>query len=281
MPSRPRHVVPAAAATVALVLSVGGCQSPALPAADPAPALAEPPPVLPIDVSAETAGQVVVVDLARGRVAARIAVGKRPRGIRLSPDGRPPLAALSSSPIAGPGVDESTLPPADRTADGIGIVDLAAARLVRVLPSGQEPEAFDIAPDGRTVCVSNEETGEMSLVDVATRTIRRVPVSGEPEGVTLRPDGRVVYVTAEARTRGGRRDRRGVGPCAAVHSRRRARPWGIGVSLGGRWVVTANGPSGDVSVVDLTTGVVVRRIVVGGSPSGLVVGRPPEVAGAP
>ena len=139
-----------------------------------------------------------MVDPDRGRVAARIRVGKRPRGIRLSPDGRTLLVALSGSPIAGPGVDESTLPPADRAADGIGIVDLAAARLVRVLPSGQDPEAFDIAADGRTVYVSNEETGEMSVVDVATGTIRRVPVGGEPEGVTLRPDGRVVYVTAEA-----------------------------------------------------------------------------------
>ena len=54
-----------------------------------------------------------------GTVVERIAVGKRPRGIRLSRDGKQLLVALSGSPIAGPGVDESKLPPPDRAADGV------------------------------------------------------------------------------------------------------------------------------------------------------------------
>src|SRR4051812_17294677 len=58
-------------------------------------------------VSDETGGNVVVLDPDRGEVVERIAVGKRPRGIRLSADGRTLYVALSGSPIAGPGVDES------------------------------------------------------------------------------------------------------------------------------------------------------------------------------
>ena len=73
------------------------------------------------------------------------------------------LVALSGSPIAGPGVDESKLPPADRAADGIGVVDLATRKVVRTLTSGQDPEAFDLSPDGKTLYVSNEETAEMSV----------------------------------------------------------------------------------------------------------------------
>ena len=74
-------------------------------------------------VSAETAGQVVVVDPASSRVVNRIVVGVRPRGIKASRDGSRLFVALSGSPIGGPGVDESKLPPADRSKDGIGEID--------------------------------------------------------------------------------------------------------------------------------------------------------------
>ena len=47
-----------------------------------------------------------------------------------------------------------------------------------------------------------------------------------------------------------------------------ARPWGIGISPDGKMLYTANGSSGDVSVVDAATGQVVRRIATGGSPWG-------------
>ena len=49
------------------------------------------------------------------------------------------------------------------------------------------------------------------------------------------------------------------------------RPWGIGVSADGARVFTANGPSNDVSVIDVATGTVAKRIKVGGLPWGLVV----------
>src|SRR4030095_10322617 len=114
-------------------------------------------------------------------------------------DGASLLVALSGSPIAGPGVDESTLPPPDRAADGIGLVDLAARRIVRSFPSGEDPESFDLSPDGKTVYISNEDTAQLTIMDLAAGTIRhRVRVGDEPEGVTVRPDGRVVYVTCEA-----------------------------------------------------------------------------------
>ena len=63
--------------------------------------------------------------------------------------------ALSGSPRAGPGVDESKLPPGDHTADGVGVVDLASHKLLRTLESGQDPESFDLSRDGKTLYVSN------------------------------------------------------------------------------------------------------------------------------
>jgi YVTN family beta-propeller protein len=49
------------------------------------------------------------------------------------------------------------------------------------------------------------------------------------------------------------------------------RPWGIGTSPDGRKVYTANGPSNDVSVIDVSSGIVEKRIPVGRSPWGLAV----------
>ncbi len=148
-------------------------------------------------VSNEDDGTVAVIDARTHAIVATIPVGKRPRGLRVTPDGKTLYVALSGSPKAGPGVDTARLPPADRSADGIGVVDLERLALVRVIPSGQDPESFDLAPDGLLV-VSNEETAEASIVDLARRAIRaRVPAGGEPEGVTTAPDG-LVWVTSES-----------------------------------------------------------------------------------
>ena len=153
-------------------------------------------------VSNEDSGDVTVIDATSDEVVAHIPVGKRPRGLRLSPDGRFLYVALSGSPKTPPGTDEDDAPPADRSADGIGVVDLAAGsgagRLVRILSAGRDPETFDVSRDGRRLWVSNEETAEASLVDVdAARVVLRAKVGQEPEGVTIHPDGNVVYVTNE------------------------------------------------------------------------------------
>ncbi len=150
-------------------------------------------------VSDEAGGVVVAVDPDTAAVVARIPVGKRPRGLKVSRDGKLLYVALSGSPRAGPGVDEAHLPPGDRSADGVGVVDLATRKLVNTFPSGQDPESFDLSPDGSTLYVSNEETAELTVLDVTSGFVRgRVHVGGEPEGVTVRPDGKVVFVTSEA-----------------------------------------------------------------------------------
>jgi YVTN family beta-propeller protein len=149
-------------------------------------------------VSNEDSGEVTVVDPEAGQVLQRISVGKRPRGLKLSPDHKLLYVALSGSPSAGPGVDESKIPPPNRAADGIGVVDLTANKLLRTLPSGPDPEAFDLSPDGKTLYISNEDTGEVTILDLATSKITgKIPVGAEPEGVRVRPDGKFVYVTCE------------------------------------------------------------------------------------
>jgi YVTN family beta-propeller protein len=149
-------------------------------------------------VSDENGGRVVVIDTANDEVIASIPVGKRPRGIRVSPDGTHVLVALSGSPKSPPGTDPATLPPVDRAADGIGIIDVSTMKLARVIESGQDPEIFDVTRDGKRLWASNEETAEASLIDVESgKVVRRVSVGEEPEGVGIHPDGKHVYVANE------------------------------------------------------------------------------------
>src|SRR5690349_21654335 len=100
--------------SVVLITLVAGCsEKPAPPAV-----VAQPTPTLSsikgsrLYVSDERGGRIVVVDLSTGQASVSVSVGKRPRGLRLSRDGSQLFVALSGSPIGGPGVDESKLPPA-------------------------------------------------------------------------------------------------------------------------------------------------------------------------
>lgn len=148
-------------------------------------------------VSNEGANTVSVIDVRTDSVVATLEPGQRPRGIRLMPDGRTLVVAVSGSPRGGPGVDESKLPPPDRSKDGLALIDLAT-RAVRRLPGGVDPENFDIAPDGRTIYVANEDASAMAVVDVGRDSIiASVPVGGQPEGVTVRPGHDEVWVTSE------------------------------------------------------------------------------------
>src|SRR4029077_4078042 len=91
---------------------------PAAAAAPAAPAAL--PPGIRIYVTNETSGNLTVIDATAQTVLATAPLGKRPRGIIVSPDRKSLYVALSGSPPAPPGVDESKLPPPARTADGSG-----------------------------------------------------------------------------------------------------------------------------------------------------------------
>lgn len=148
-------------------------------------------------VSLEHGNEVVAIDPAAAKIVARFDVGKRPRGIALSPDRRTLYVAVSGAPIGGPGVDESKLPPADHRADGIAVVDLTSGKRTRVLAAGSDPETFAVSPDGERLYVSNEDAGAVSAVPVNGGAVRSAKVGDQPEGVAVTPDGRTLYVACE------------------------------------------------------------------------------------
>ena len=117
-------------------------------------------------VTNETTGDLSIIDGTTLAVLATIPLGKRPRGIHASPDNKTIYVALSGSPNAPPGVDESKLPPPDKSADGIGVFDVEQNKIVKVIPGGSDPENFAISQDGKTLYVSNEDAAGISFVDV-------------------------------------------------------------------------------------------------------------------
>jgi YVTN family beta-propeller protein len=149
-------------------------------------------------VTNEDSNNITVINTDSLEVVATVPVGKRPRGARVSLDGAWLYVALSGSPKSPPGADERGLPEADRSADGIGAVDLAKLVFARMLPAGRDPETFDLTPDGTRLVVSNQETAEASVIDLQRGAFLWSAIVGlEPEGVAVRPDGALAYVTSE------------------------------------------------------------------------------------
>ena len=202
-----------------------------------------------IYVSNEIDGTVSVIDTQKREVVSTVQVGKRPRGLHVSRDGKYLYVALSGSPRGGPGVDESKLPPADRSADGIGVVDLATLKVVKTISSGPDPESFDLVGDD-TLVVSNEDAGEASIVSVHDGTVRaRVAVGSEPEGVATSPDGKLVLVTSEGEARVSVLDPTGPRVVAAIPTG--TRPRGIAFSRDGATAFVTAENDGTVTVVDV------------------------------
>ena len=116
-----------------------------------------------------------------------IRIGARPRGIRLSPDGKKVFAALSS-PMG---------QPQQAAENKIVDIDRANGRVAEH-NAGSDPEQFAVHPDGTKLYVANEDAGTTTVLDLKTgKALATLRVGIEPEGVTISPSGRWVYCMAE------------------------------------------------------------------------------------
>ena len=151
-------------------------------------------------VSNEDGESVTVLDTRKDEVIATIAVGKRPRGIKLNRDGSLLYVAVSGLPKCPPSVPDAECAKLKRDlqADGIAMIDTATLKLKGVLKSGSDPEQFDLSPDGKRLYISNEDSAQASVLDTTSGAIiATIPTGHEPEGVRLAPDGKLVIVTSE------------------------------------------------------------------------------------
>ena len=181
-------------------------------------------------------------------------------------DGHRLYVPLSGSPRGGPGVDESTLPPPDRSADGIGIIDLDKLALVKTIASGQDPESFDLVGDHQLV-VSNEETAEVSIVDLDKGAVTaRVPVGREPEGVTTASDG-LVYVTSETDSRVSVVDPKAAKVVANIDTG--SRPRGVVFSRDGSRAFVSDEADATITVIDTQKKAALDRITLPATGTGM------------
>ncbi|MCP9484313.1 MAG: hypothetical protein MSC30_00465 [Gaiellaceae bacterium MAG52_C11] len=108
-------------------------------------------------VALEDDGQVAVVDVARGRVLARIPVPAGPHNLTASGDGR--IVVVTS-------------PPAGR----ITIIDGRRFRVLRTVGGFRSPHDVKLSADGRTIYVVDEARGTLDAVDTRSgRLLRRLP----------------------------------------------------------------------------------------------------------
>lgn len=129
-------------------------------------------------VSSEKDDALTLIDLATLTVKGTLPTCKRGRHIQLTPERRI-LVACTDSNVA-------------------DLIDPATGKSLRRIPLGDEPEAFDLSPDGKTLYVSNEDEAEASFIDVASgKKLQSIKVGQEPEGVKVSADGKTLYVTSE------------------------------------------------------------------------------------
>src|SRR5438128_2030085 len=80
-------------------------------------------------VSNEVSNTISVIAPRSNAVTATITVGRRPRGMALSPDGRTAYVALGQD-------------------DAVGVIDVAQGKLIRTIPTGRDPELVAVSPAG-------------------------------------------------------------------------------------------------------------------------------------
>jgi YVTN family beta-propeller protein len=231
-----------------------------------------------IFVSNEKSDDVTVIDGASLKVTGTIPVGRRPRGIHASPDGKHLYVALSGTPMDPPPQldaqgnpvfqhakggadkdDDDDKGPADKTADGIGIVEVAQLKFTGKINAGSDPEEFALSRDGLRLYATNEDTKTASVANLATGKVEHILLAAqEPEGVSITPDGKQFFVTCEA---GG-----DIFAYDATHYTTSAhfkvdpRPRSIDFLPGGDIGFIPSESSGQLNVVDVAAGKVIKTV---------------------
>src|SRR5262245_61064711 len=111
-------------------------------------------------------------------LVATVDVGRQPKQVAISPDGR--LAYVTNF---GSG--------------SVSVVDVPARKVLRTLPTGGAPVEVAFAPDGRFVYVTNFRPGKLWKIDAATHAVvAEAPGHLYPKGVAVSPDGAHVYFSS-------------------------------------------------------------------------------------
>lgn len=218
-------------------------------------------------VTAEQEGKLLIVDPRAGEVVAAIDTKQAvSHMVALGPEGRLAFVANIGS-------------------GSVSVIDLDARRLVRVVPTGAGAEGIAAHPTRGEVWVTNREADTVSVLSSETlEVVAELPCASFPIRVAFTPDGGRALVSC---ARSGdvaifdvamREESRRIPMRAkAIESEGRLfagfegspTPVGILIEPSGRFAFVANTNADIVSVIDLESEKVVRRLTAGREPDGM------------
>jgi PQQ-dependent catabolism-associated beta-propeller protein len=209
-------------------------------------------------VSNEDDNLVSFVDLSARRVTREVPVGVEPEGMGVSPDGKMVVATSESSSM-------------------VHLIDRATGDLIDNLPVDTRPRFVSFSPDGERMWVSSEVRGTVTVFDVASRKrvglidfeAAQLAETVQPVGIVFTRDGRRAFVALGRGNLVAEVEPRSLSIIRSFAVGQRA--WQIALSPDDRRLYSANGLSGDISIVDLATNRVSGTVQLGGKPWGIAV----------
>ena len=210
-------------------------------------------------ISNEDDALVTVVDVDKEEVLAQIDVGVEPEGMAVSPDGK---WAVNTS--------ENT--------NMLHWIDTATNQLVDNTLVDQRPRHVEFTKDSKTLWASAEIGGTVSVVDVDKREILKTltfkikgvhPDKVQPVGIKLTSDGKYAFVALGPANHIAVVDAKTYEVLDYLLVGRRV--WHMAFNPDESLLLTTNGVSSDVSVIDVAKLKVTKSIKVGRYPWGVVV----------
>ena len=185
---------------------------------------------------------------------ATVAVGSEPEGVAVSHDDRIVYVTCETS-------------------NSLYVIDAHTMHVLAQIPTEKRPRGIFLGRQSHRGYATDEFGAALTVFSTDNYQVVQTIALGDPK--VVRPmgiastDGRRLYVTT-GRFGALLEVDPGAGRVLRTIEDVGKRPWGVALSRDGEKAYTANGPSGDVSVIDLQSGRVETRIAVGGSPWGVV-----------
>jgi len=83
--------------------------------------------------------------------------------------------------------------PADKSADGIDVVNVMTGKVERVLTGVSDPEQLAVSADGTRLYVASEDSSSLVVIRASDgKVLKRAAAGGEPEGVAVSASAKLV-----------------------------------------------------------------------------------------
>ncbi|CAA2137914.1 PQQ-dependent catabolism-associated beta-propeller protein [Hyphomicrobium sp. ghe19] len=132
-------------------------------------------------ISNEKDNTITILDTDTLKVIKSVPVGKRPRGMVLSPDYKTLFICAG---------DDNRL----------DVMDTSTFEITSTHEtSGPDPELLDIDHAGKFIYIANEDDGMVTVINAADGSVRgEIQIGVEPEGMAVSPDDSIVVATSES-----------------------------------------------------------------------------------